>query len=322
MKSTFSILFVLAIIFSGSAKKEKGDWWFTKKARKSSVKAAHKAGLTDTLIKTSSATMFLFKTKKYDAAKPTMILIHGMGINGTTQWNKQMLDFSKKYNLIVPDLAGYDKSLQDAVDYSPDTQAQNIYEAVLKCNMGNKFHVAGFSYGGLIVATFKKMFPAAVLKVAICDSPVNFFTPRIADSIIKVRNLVHFSNLLSPETPEEVHQLFDAAVSGKKKRIPKFLLRKMCTHFFSINAVMKRGQMDFLSANFEAYIDLDYDLNNENVLLVWGTEDGAIPFIVGTRLHAKNPNAVWHPIVGAKHDASMNFVEEYNETLLEFFGRK
>ena len=64
MKITISMLFVLSIIFSGSANKGKGDWWFTKKARKSSVKSAYKAGLTDTLIKTSSATMFLFKTKK------------------------------------------------------------------------------------------------------------------------------------------------------------------------------------------------------------------------------------------------------------------
>jgi pimeloyl-ACP methyl ester carboxylesterase len=300
--------------------KEPGDWWFTKKAKKNAIKVAKKYGLTDTAVETSTAVMFLYRTAKFDPSKPTLILIHGMGINGTTQWKEQIPDFSKKFNIIVPDLVGYDKSKQKTEDYSPENQAQNIFEAAMKLKMGSKFHILGFSYGGLVVANFHKMFPDNVLKTVIADAPVKYFSPRIADSIIGSRNLVHFERVISPQTPGEVDEFFDALLSGKKKKMPTFLKKKLCKHFFALNATVKCQQMEHLKQNAQKYQEIDYQLNTENVMFLWGTLDGAIPYIIGERLHFNNPKASWHPVVGAKHDATMNFAPEFNSNVLKFFG--
>jgi pimeloyl-ACP methyl ester carboxylesterase len=320
-KSMKTILLTAFIAFSIQLQaKEAGNWWFTKKAKKNAIKVAKKSGLSDTILETSTARMFLYRTKKYDPTKPTLILIHGMGINGTTQWKEQIPYFSKKFNIIVPDLVGYDKSEQKTNDFSPENQAQNIFEAAMKLKMGNKFHIMGFSYGGLVVANFHKMFPEHVLKTVIADAPVKYFSPSIADSIITSRNLVHFERVISPQTPREVDQFFDALLSGKKKKLPKFLKKKLCKHFFALNATVKRQQMDHLKQNPQKYQEIDYHLNSENVFFLWGTLDGAIPYIIGERLHFANPKAFWHPIVGAKHDATMNFAEEFNTNVMKFFG--
>ena len=101
----------------------------------------------DTLMKLSDAQVY-FRWAD-NSEKPYLILIHGMGLNGSTMWQKQVKILSEKYQLIIPDLIGYGKSTFVKTDFSPEFQADLIIESISRVGITKSIHVLGFSYGGI-----------------------------------------------------------------------------------------------------------------------------------------------------------------------------
>ncbi len=312
------LLLCLLISFQSVAQEEIQEWWFTRNGQKRSCQLAKRNGLRDTLVQISTGSLYLWSPKKYDSSKPNLILIHGMGINGISQWQKQIESFSG-FNLFIPDLMGYAESKAINLEYSPEFQVKAIHEAVRKLGVKGKLNVAGFSYGGLVTATFHQLFENEVNKIAICDGPVKYFTPQVADSIVIARKISHFEKLISPKTEHEVEQFFDAIYSGKSPKRTKKIEQNMVKYIFQVNAETKRKQMDYLSENSAKYLTIDYHFNSSSVLFLWGDEDGAIPCSVGQKLKAEYTAANLYLVKGAKHDAHLMFTKEFNATLLKHF---
>lgn len=313
------VLLVISLNSVAQTPSEKDTWWFAERKQRKAEKLAHKVGLKDTIISLEFSEMYLWMPEKMDSTKEVMLLVHGMGVNGITQWDNQLKDFAEYYNLIIPDMVGYDKSTNKQDLFSPDVQAVTMHDAIKALGINQKINVAGFSYGGLVTATYHFLYEKEVDKIAICDSPVKFFTPHIADSIIKSRDLEHFERLISPTNRRESDIFFDALFSGKAPWLNDKMQQNLIDHIFQVNAETKREQMRFLAINAEDYLQTDYHFNNRNVLFLWGDQDGAIPYDVGKKLHGAYPVAKFHAVKGAKHDACVSFKEEFNEVLLEHF---
>jgi pimeloyl-ACP methyl ester carboxylesterase len=316
-------LVLLLLIISNQlvAQKELDEWWFTRKGHKRGCDIAKKNHLKDSVISISTGEMYLWLPKKYDSTKLNLIMIHGMGINGISQWQNQIEPFSEKFNLFIPDLMGYSNSIAKKVEYSPEYQVNSIHEALRKIGIKGKFNVAGFSYGGLVTATFHYLFENEVDKIAICDGPVKYFNSHIADSICKARNLDNFEYLISPRNKVEATQFFDATYSGSTYFRNRWTDKHMVKYVFLINQEIKRKQMDFLREFEKNYTNLDYHFNSSNVLFLWGGEDGAIPLFVGQNLANEYQKAKLVIIPKAKHDAHLKHKKVFNKALLEHFAQ-
>jgi pimeloyl-ACP methyl ester carboxylesterase len=316
MKKIF--LLSLLLSFQSVAQEEIQEWWFTRKGHKRGCDIAKKNGLRDTIVQVSSGSLYLWSPSKYDASKPNLVMIHGMGINGISQWQNQIEAFSG-FNLFIPDLMGYSSSKTQSVEYSPEFQVRSIHEAIRKMGVKGKLNLAGFSYGGLITATYHYLYEPEIEKIAICDGPVKYFNSHIADSITKARNLENYEYIISPRNKEEATQFFDATYSGSTYFRNRWIDKHMIKYIFLVNQEIKRKQMDYLREFEKDYTSLDYHFSSDKVLFLWGGEDGAIPLCVGENLAKEYKEARFHVIPKAKHDAHLKHTDEFNRVLLEHF---
>lgn len=296
------------------------SWWLTDRAQQKAESLAFKHGLKDTILYVASSNYHLWLPQKLTGDKPILIFVHGMGLNGIGQWKEQIEDFSKDFQLIIPDLVGYAGSSNPTNAFSPEIQAQTLYLALKSLGINRPVHLTGFSYGGLVVATFHDLYPQMTNRLAICDAPVKYFTKHMADSIVSSRGLTHFEQLLSPKTKKETKEFFDAVYGKMAPPLPGPVRKKASKYIFTTNADTKRKQMDHLEKFAESYVDKAYDLNSSKILFFWGERDGVIPLEVGKKLHRDYPEAKWVTHPKAKHDALMTFANTYNQVLLDHFN--
>lgn len=316
--ASFAIAFFVLVGFQEGTDKE-DHWWFADKAQKNAEKLARKLGLKDTILHLACSDYHVWLPQKLDAKKPILVFVHGMGLNGIGQWKNQLKPFAGDFQLIIPDLVGYAGSSNPTHSFSPEIQAQAIYLTLTQLNIKQPVNLVGFSYGGLVVATFHDLYPEWTDRLAICNSPVKHFTKHMADSIVASRNLTHFEQLLSPRTKKEMHEFFDAVYGKSAPPLPSTIRKKASTFIFTTNADTKRKQIDHLEKFATSYVGKNYELNSTKVLLYWGKRDGVIPVEVGEKLHRDYPLARWVTHPKAKHDALMTFSKDYNRALLEHF---
>lgn len=291
--------------------------WQDKHARKHLQKyIAH-----DTLIKTSAATLHISYNITPD--KPYLLMLHGMGANARTNWSSQIGPLSEQFNLILPDLIYFGESTSASNNYSVEFQAEQIHEALLSLGMGDSLDVMGFSYGGLVAATYNGLYREQVKKLIIIDGPVKFFSSRMADSLAKSVGIDRINNLIAPTTPAEFDGMLKAVISSTAFPATKRLKRKIIRFFFTPTKAIRDRQMDYLAQHETYYQGYDYKLDKTETLLIWGEKDGVIPVSVGKALHAAYPQTTRLLLFPrAKHDAHFKERKALNVSVIDFLTRQ
>lgn len=273
----------------------------------------------DTIIKTSGANIHLHYSNSPN--KPYLLLIHGMGVNGRTNWYNQIKDLSRHYNLVVPDLVYFGESKAVLEDYSVEFQAVQLHEALSLLGFNNHINVMGFSYGGLTASIYNELFSAEVNKLIVVDAPVKYYSSSMADSMASVSGVKNMSNILVPINEYEFKAMIKAAVF---KSIPtsKRFKRKFIRHYFDPVRELRIKQLDYLSKNETKYQNYNYGFNKTQTLLIWGQNDGVVPVIVGKTIHEKFPETtrlVVYP--KAKHDAHFSYSKKLNREVINFLAQ-
>lgn len=272
------------------------------------------------LAKTSKATIY-YHTNAVDPKKPNLVLLHGMGLDAKTNWSKQIKTFTKNFNVFIPDLVYFGKSTSDTSNFSVEFQAQQIHEAVCQ-HFGNtaKLNIVGFSYGGLTAAIFNYLYSFKINKLVIADGPVKFFTEAMADSIASRNKVPKFTNVIVPETNDQLKVTFKLSVS-KQIHVPNFLKKKIIRFFFLKYKKYRHAQMNYLLNNKEFYNTCNYSLDKTNTLLIWGEKDGVIPISVGYQLNQQFPKTTKLMVFKkAKHDAHFRNAKQFNKIITLFLN--
>lgn len=279
------------------------------------TKRIHRYLAHDTLIATSAAKIHIYYSN--EPGKPYLLLLHGMGMNGKTNWTNQVPALSKQFNLVVPDLIFFGESTSPSGDYSPDFQASQIHEAVSLLNLQRGLNVAGFSYGGLVAALYNKSYHAELGKLIIIDAPLKFYSIAMCDSIAKVYNVPGISHLIIPENKSEFKAM-QSAIMYRSLPVPKGIRKKLLYYVFNKGKQTKELQMNYLAAHEAYYQQLDYKLDRVQVLFIWGKKDGIIPLSVGEALHKAYPASKLLVIKKAKHDAPFGQHKKVNRAIIDF----
>ncbi|HEV2301916.1 MAG TPA: alpha/beta fold hydrolase [Stellaceae bacterium] len=83
-------------------------------------------------------------------AGPPLVLFHG-GYGAWTHWIRNVLPLAREFTVLAPDLPGLGESATPPEPHSAEGLAQILVEGLgILLPRGGQFHLAGFSFGGLL----------------------------------------------------------------------------------------------------------------------------------------------------------------------------
>lgn len=141
------------------------------------------------------------------ADKPTLVLLHGWGVNqGVWQSIRQRLP--EGISVLTPDLPGFGRAEQFPQPYTLDAVCQQ-----LAAQIPNGSAVCGWSLGGLIAMALAKRYPAKVSKLALVAASPCFLAqagwPGMAPAVMQ-----HFAQALSNNLQQTIERFLAIQAMG------------------------------------------------------------------------------------------------------------
>ncbi|MBS1634877.1 MAG: alpha/beta hydrolase [Bacteroidetes bacterium] len=307
------LFFLCTAIVYGQDKKE--SWKLMDRQLQKTSRAVRKYLPYDTILNLGESRIHLHYDLK--PGKPYLLMLHGMGMNGRTNWMNQIPALSAEFNLLVPDLIYFGESTTDSNNVSPEFQARQIQKAIDALHIHDTIHVVGFSYGGLVAAVYNSMHSPKVGKIIIIDAPLRFYSVAMADSMAKVAGVESINRIITPTNKTEFRAMKKAVISAHYP-IPGFMRRKVIRFVFMPTRELRERQLNYLALHEAHYQRLVYHLEDHPLLIVWGKKDGVIPVSVAYKLHVAYPLSRLLIFKNAKHDATFNESKILNRTISGF----
>jgi len=232
-----------------------------------------------------------------------ILLLHGFGGTGHSDWRHQIPGLSRRFRLIVPDLRGHGRTGHPEMITGPeffDTATADMVELVTSLDLG-PVHVCGFSMGASISTSIYFWDPSLVLSLVLVSGAARV-NRDIAPRLFKL-----WEGLEEPESIEAGWARVLAHLHGEDKW--RVLLRNY-------------------SAAVLARVENDEDILQGRAgeiacpaLVIQGTEDSVSPRLLSEELHAGIPDSELvlfqsdHWVPGLRPD-------EFNAAVLDFLTRR
>lgn len=233
-------------------------------------KRLKRAGFAKTKVETTVGP----QTVWYGGTGPTLVVLHGAGDQAGT-WHNIARGLSKKYALVIPDLAGHGESAPPSGPLSIGT-ILGALEQVLDSTIGRsqRFMLAGNSLGAWIAMLYAGKHPERVSRLFLINGGA------LKHDLGKIT--------LTPKNREEARRAFDAILDPATPRPLNFVLDDLVR-------VTNRGPMArIMAAESEAsnYV-LDGKLGDFPVPvdIVWGTSDRLVPLDYARSMEEQLPAA-------------------------------
>jgi len=143
----------------------------------------------------------------YGEGEPTLIFVHGWSCD-SRYWREQVPEFSKKYRVVVLDLAGHGHSGMSRIIYTMSSFGEDV-KAVTEAVGASKVILIGHSMGGPVIAEAARIMPERVIGLIGIDTFKNVesaLTREIAKTVM---------SSLEKNFPDSCRQLIGRAFSPK-----------------------------------------------------------------------------------------------------------
>lgn len=141
------------------------------------------------------------------ADKPTLVLLHGWGVNQGV-WQSMRQRLPGDISVLTPDLPGFGSAAQFPQPYTLDTLCQQ-----LAAQIPDGSAVCGWSLGGLIAMALAKRYPAKVSKLALVAASPCFLAqtgwPGMAPSVMQ-----QFARALSDNLQQTIERFLAIQAMG------------------------------------------------------------------------------------------------------------
>lgn len=243
---------------------------------------------------------------------PTVVLLHGFAASLNT-WDPLLPYLEEHFRVIALDLRGFGfTDRPEKGDYSPAGQA-NLVLALLEELQVDTFHIVAHSWGSSVALQMALDHPARIQRLAIFDGWVyeeqlpTFFLWSRANGVGEL-----LFRLFYKERPGDKISLafYDQShVTQELVDETKAALDRPGTLAAALEAV--RGQ------RYEE-IEARYSTIEQEVLLIWGREDGVTRLSAGERLLRELPNARLVVLPGVGHFPMIEATGPSKNALLPF----
>jgi len=247
------------------------------------------------------------------AAAPPLLLVHGLGQNGFTDWLPVMPALARDWRVLAVDLPGFGYSSASSARLSP-TQFARVLERLLAREGRGPAAVAGHSMGGAVALRLAAEFPERVAMLLLVD---------VAGILHRTAFTKHMARLPLEGLPEPLRQpaerlrdlgqrlverVFGLPLDAEGAlRDNEWLWPLVMRDRSSINAGLALVDEDF-SAALPAV--------RQPTQIIWGEADPIAPLRTGELLARRLPRAQLHVMRGIGHAPMHQAPQDFQALLL------
>jgi len=254
----------------------------------------------------------------------TVVLVHGLGDLGSSDWNDVIPVLSKYYHVVAIDLPGFAKSEKGNHLYSPTRYAHFLKWVVDQYSSYRNqrpITMIGHSMGGAIALRYASMYPQTMKKLVLVDAAGILHRSAYASASVRhARRRVSLLDIISTKPKEIGKWLGDLIISSENISLPvdEVLSSSAMRALFlrsnpSVVAALALLQEDFSLAIDEMHVPTS---------ILWGEDDGVAPLRTGKLLYARLNGSSLDIISDAGHVPMKEQTSAFNRLLLSRLAQK
>lgn len=244
-----------------------------------------------------------------EAAKPTVILLHGFGGNAEN-WQFNIAALAQKYHVVAPDQIGFGKSDKPFLKYRVAAYADFLDKFMSEIKV-EKATLVGNSLGGWTAALTAIKYPNRVEKIVLADAA------GLAPKEIDFERIYQLNNSTRDEIRANLKLIFAGpALANNEALVDQFMTRRVAANDgYTINSLIEsiKRREDFLDARLSEI--------KKPTLIIWGRQDGLIPLADGEKFNKGIANSSLVVFDNCGHVPQVEKALDFNKTVLEFLGR-
>jgi pimeloyl-ACP methyl ester carboxylesterase len=243
-----------------------------------------------------------------DAAKPTVILLHGLGAQAES-WQFNIAAFSVNYHVIAPDQIGFGKSDKPFLKYRVGTYVDFLDKFMSELKI-EKAHLVGNSMGGWVSALFAIKYPNKVEKIVLADAA------GIQPAQIEFDSIYQLNNSTRDEIRANLKLIFFNPAFHNETLVDQFMTQRIAVNDgFTINSLIEsiKRKEDFLDARLGEI--------KKPTLIIWGKQDGLLPLSDGEKFNKGIAGSEFVVFDQCGHAPQAEKAADFNKKVLEFLEK-
>jgi pimeloyl-ACP methyl ester carboxylesterase len=271
------------------------------------------ASFAQTAPQEKSATVFGAKIRYLeagDAAKPTVILLHGLGAQAES-WQLNIAALAQNYRVIAPDQIGFGKSDKPLLKYRVGTYADFLDKFMAELKI-EKASLVGNSMGGWVSGLTAIKYPNRVEKVVLADSAG--LLPKEVD----LNQIYQLNNSTRDEIRANLKLIFaNPALQNNEALVDQFFTQRITTNDgYTINSLIEsiKRREDFLDNRLGEI--------KKPTLIIWGKQDGLLPLSDGEKFNKGIANSQLVVFDNCGHAPQFEKAADFNKKVVEFLQAK
>ncbi|CAN5328341.1 alpha/beta fold hydrolase [soil metagenome] len=244
-----------------------------------------------------------------DAAKPTVILLHGLG-GSIGNWQTTTGPLSQSYHVIALDQVGFGKSDKPNLKYRIGTFVDFLDKFMSELKI-EKASLVGNSMGGWVAGLMAVKYPNRVEKIVLADA-AGIVPPNYSEA-----DVYQLNNSTRDEIRGNMKKIFATpAFQNNAALVDQFMtLRVTANDGGTINSIIEsiRRREDFLNDRLGEI--------KKPALIVWGRQDGLLPVADAATF---NKGIVGSELIifdGCGHVPQFEKAADFNKAVMDFLAK-
>ncbi len=245
-----------------------------------------------------------------DAAKPTVILLHGLGAQAES-WQLNIAALAANYHVIAPDQIGFGKSDKPFLKYRVGTYADFLDKMMAELKI-EKASLVGNSLGGWVAALTAVKYPNRVEKIVLADAA------GIAPPAIDFERIYQLNNSTRDEVRANLKLIFfNPMFQNNETLVDQFMTQRITTNDgYTINSLIESIKRK------EDFLDTRLGEIKKPTLIIWGKQDGLIPLADGEKFNKGIANSQLVVFENCGHVPQFEKAADFNKKIIEFLQTK
>ena len=252
-----------------------------------------------------------------------VIFIHGYGAK-KEMWKPQVVDISKKFQVITFDIRGTGKSDRANIPYTMKMLAEDV-KGLMHFIGIEKVHLIGRSFGGMIAQNFTLQYPEKVEKLVLIATNFGRTDPDWVE--IPKKGRLEEIEMIKQNPLKAFKQKSRWVFHIKFRKEMEANPSKNFFDIFSMKDLVKEStinpsrpqdiinQAEAMKTHYT--LERLHEIKNET-LLIAASHDRQTPVSVMTEMHRRIPNSELKVINEAGHFMTLSRASEVNEIILNF----
>ena len=210
----------------------------------------------------------------FGAGEPTLVFVHGWSCDAR-YWRAQVPVFSKKYRVVLLDLAGHGHSGMARSKYTMGAFGEDV-RAVAEASGGRRVILIGHSMGGSVIAEAARLMPDRVTGLIGIDTLENVEYPMTNEEMKKMvaplekdfqagsRQFV--VSMISPQTDPQLREWILSDMSAAPRSVALSAMTEMMTQYITGEAakILEQIRIPVVTVNGDLW-PINYEANRRHM---------------------------------------------------------